>query len=322
LTNVSIRLEPTDSPEVFKVSGRGELQLAILIEMMRREGFELSVGKPEVITRTVDGKIHEPMEELVIDCPEEHVGGVTQKLGPRRGRMTKLVNHGSGRVRVEFRVPSRGLIGFRTEIMTETRGTAIINSLFDGWAPWQGDIPSRNNGSLIADRAGKASAYAIENLQPRGELFVAPAEEVYEGMIVGEHSRGNDLDVNICRERKVTNMRASSAEELVRLVPPRVLSLEQALEYVAQPLRSTRYPVPLLSAQYPIPNTQYPIPNTYPPPSRLGVSINVPARSLSWTDTGAPSGVSAGTRTHTCTVVRKALARRLATPSGKSLARR
>jgi GTP-binding protein len=234
LTNVSIRLEPTDSPEVFKVSGRGELQLAILIEMMRREGFELSVGKPEVITRTVDGKIHEPMEELVIDCPEEHVGGVTQKLGPRRGRMTKLVNHGSGRVRVEFRVPSRGLIGFRTEIMTETRGTAIINSLFDGWAPWQGDIPSRNNGSLIADRAGKASAYAIENLQPRGELFVAPAEEVYEGMIVGEHSRGNDLDVNICRERKVTNMRASSAEELVRLVPPRVLSLEQALEYVAE----------------------------------------------------------------------------------------
>ncbi len=233
LTNVSIRVEPTDSPEVFKVSGRGELQLAILIEMMRREGFELSVGKPEVITRTVDGKIHEPMEELVIDCPEEHVGGVTQKLGPRRGRMTKLVNHGSGRVRVEFRVPSRGLIGFRTEIMTETRGTAIINSLFDGWAPWQGDIPSRNNGSLIADRAGKASAYAIENLQPRGELFVAPAEEVYEGMIVGEHSRGNDLDVNICRERKVTNMRASSAEELVRLVPPRVLSLEQALEYVA-----------------------------------------------------------------------------------------
>jgi GTP-binding protein len=234
LTNVSIRLEPTESPEVFKVSGRGELQLAILIEMMRREGFELSVGKPEVLTRRIDDVLHEPMEELIIDCPEEHVGGVTQKLGPRRGRMTKLVNHGSGRVRIEFRVPARGLIGFRTEIMTETRGTAIINSLFDGWSPWQGDIPSRSNGSLIADRSGKATAYAIENLQPRGELFVAPTEEVYEGMIVGEHSRGNDLDVNICRERKVTNMRASGAEELVRLVPARVLSLEQALEYVAE----------------------------------------------------------------------------------------
>src|SRR6185295_19167302 len=222
LINVSIRVEPTDSADAFQVSGRGELQLAILIEMMRREGYELSVGKPEAITRKVDGVLNEPMELLVIDCPEDYIGVVTQKMGGRKGRMTKMINHGSGRVRMEFRVPSRGLIGFRSEFLTDTRGTGILNHLFDGWEPWQGDIAHRANGALVADRAGKATAYAIENLQPRGELFVAPGAEVYEGMVVGEHARDNDLDVNIVKEKKLTNMRASGSEDLVRLVPPRV----------------------------------------------------------------------------------------------------
>jgi GTP-binding protein len=232
LTNVAIRLEATDTADGFKVSGRGELQLAILIEMMRREGYELAVGKPEVITREIDGKLHEPMELLVIDCPEEFIGVVTQKLGARRGRMMKMANHGTGRVRMEFRVPSRGLIGFRGQFLTDTRGTGLMNHLFDGWEPWHGDIEHRPTGALVADRAGRATAYSIENLQPRGELFVSPTDEVYEGMIVGEHARENDLDVNIVREKKLTNMRASGSDDTVHLVPPRLLNLEQAIEFI------------------------------------------------------------------------------------------
>jgi GTP-binding protein len=234
LTNVSIRMEATDTPDVFKISGRGELQLAILIEMMRREGYELSVGKPEVLTRTVHGERHEPMELLVVDCPEDFIGVVTQKVGGRRGKMTRMVNHGSGRVRLEFRLPSRGLIGFRTEFLTDTRGTGIMNHLFDGYAPWQGDIPHRPTGSLVSDRPGRATAYAIGHLQARGELFIAPGAEVYEGMIVGENSRENDLDVNITKEKKLTNMRASTDEATVKLIPPRLLSLEQCLEFLRE----------------------------------------------------------------------------------------
>jgi GTP-binding protein len=234
LVNVSIRIEPTDTPEAFKVSGRGELQLAILIEIMRREGYEISVGKPEVITRHVDGRLHEPMEMLVVDSPEEHIGVITQKLGQRRGRMMKMSNHGSGRVRMEFRLPSRGLIGFRTEFLTDTRGTGIMNSLFDGWDTWQGDIAHRANGALVSDRSGRTTAYAIENLQPRGVLFVPPGDEVYEGMVVGEHNRTNDLDVNITKEKKLTNMRASGSDDTIRLVPPLVMNLEQALEFIRE----------------------------------------------------------------------------------------
>jgi GTP-binding protein len=232
LTNVSIRLEPTDSPDAFKVSGRGELQLAILIEMMRREGYEMSVGKPEVVTREIGGVRHEPVELLVVDCPEEYIGVVTQRAGGRRGRMMRMVNHGSGRVRMEFRIPSRGLIGFRTEFLTDTRGTGIANHLFEGWEPWQGDIAHRATGAMVADRAGRATAYAIEHLQPRGELFVTPGDEVYEGMVVGENAREADIDVNITKEKKLTNMRASVADESVHLVPPRTMSLEQALEFI------------------------------------------------------------------------------------------
>ncbi len=234
LTNVSIQVEPGDTPDVFKVAGRGELQLAILIEMMRREGFELAVGKPEVLTRHIDGVLHEPMEHLVVDCPEISIGVVTQKLGERKGRMMNLVNHGSGRVRIEFRLPSRGLIGFRSVFLTDTKGAGIMNHLFDGFAPWQGEIEHRATGVLISDRSGKATAYAIEHLQPRGELFVAPTDEVYEGMIVGEHSRDNDLDVNVVREKKLTNMRASGSDDIVRLVPPRLMNLEQALEFIRE----------------------------------------------------------------------------------------
>ena len=232
LGNVSIRVEPTDSPEVFQVSGRGELQLAILIEMMRREGYELTVGKPDVVIREIDGKKHEPMEHLVVDCPDEHIGVITQKLSPRKGRLLQMVHYGSGRVRLEYRVPSRGLIGFRTEFLTDTRGTGIMHHLFDGWEPWQGDIPHRSTGSLVADRSGKATAYAIEALQPRGTLFIEAGKEVYEGMIVGEHARSNDLDVNITKEKKLTNMRSSTSDELERVAPPRRLSLEQALELI------------------------------------------------------------------------------------------
>src|SRR5215469_7427747 len=234
LTNVSIRVEEAGGPDAFKVMGRGELQLAILIEMMRREGFELMVGKPEILTKTIDGKLHEPIELLVVDCPESFVGVVIEKLGSRKGKMTKMVNHGSGRVRIEFRVPSRGLIGLRSEMLTDTKGTAIMNSLFHGYIEWQGDIATRPTGSLVADRAGKATGYAIFNLQERGEIFVAPGIEVYEGMIIGENSRDSDLNVNIVKEKKLTNMRASTADEAIRLVPPRILNLEQALEFIRE----------------------------------------------------------------------------------------
>jgi GTP-binding protein len=233
LTNVSIRVEEL-GPDTFKVLGRGELQLAIIIEMMRREGFELTVGKPEILTHKTDGKIEEPLELLVIDCPETFLGVVIEKLGSRKGKMTKMVNHGSGRVRLEFHVPSRGLIGLRSEVLTDTRGTAIMNSLFHGYIEWQGDIPMRPTGSLVADRPGKTTAYAIFNLQERGEIFVTPGTEVYEGMIVGENARENDLDVNIVKEKKLTNMRASTSDEAIRLVPPRILNLEQALEFVRE----------------------------------------------------------------------------------------
>jgi len=231
LTNVSIRVEELGH-DTFKVMGRGELQLAILIEMMRRESYELMVGKPEILTRTIDGKVHEPVELLVIDCPESFLGVVIEKLGSRKGKMNKMVNHGSGRVRLEFHVPSRGLIGLRSEILTDTRGTAIMNSLFHGYIEWQGDIPTRPTGSLVADRAGKATGHAIFNLQERGEIFVSPGTEVYEGMIVGENARTKDLDVNIVKEKKLTNMRASTADEAIRLVPPRILNLEQSIEFI------------------------------------------------------------------------------------------
>jgi len=231
LTNVSIKVEELGH-DTFKVMGRGELQLAILFEMMRREGYELAVGKPEIITRTVDGKLREPVELLIIDCPENFLGVVIEKLGVRKGKMSKMVNHGSGRVRLEFHVPSRGLIGLRSEILTDTRGTAIMNSLFHGYIDWQGDIPTRPTGSLVADRPGRVTGYATFNLQERGEIFVAPGTEVYEGMIVGENARDADLDVNIVKEKKLTNMRASTADEAIRLVPPRILNLEQAIEFI------------------------------------------------------------------------------------------
>jgi GTP-binding protein len=232
LTNVSIRVEDTGSPDTFKVLGRGELQLAILIEMMRREDFELTVGRPEIVTRTIDGKLMEPVEHLTIDIPDNFVGTVIERLGPRKGEMVKM--HGHGRVRLEFRVPSRGLIGLRSELLTETRGTIVMNSLFDGYTPYQGEIPQRPTGALIADRSGSTTAYALEGLEDRGVLFVPPGVEVYEGMVIGEHSRDNDLDVNIVREKKLTNMRASSADEAVRLTPPRAMNLEQAIEFIAE----------------------------------------------------------------------------------------
>ncbi|HKQ65393.1 MAG TPA: translational GTPase TypA [Methylomirabilota bacterium] len=232
--NVGIRVEETDSPDTFRVSGRGELQLAILIEMMRREGYELEVGKPTIITRTENGQTLEPMEYLVIDIPEEHIGAVTQKIGPRRGAMAKMVNHGTGRVRLEYRIPARGLIGYRTEFLTDTRGTGLLNHLFDGWDAWQGDIAHRQNGALVADRGGRATAYAIDNLQARGTMFIGPGEQVYESQIVGENSRDNDLDVNITKEKKLTNMRASTADEGVRLTPPRIMNLEQCLEWIRE----------------------------------------------------------------------------------------
>ncbi len=232
LTNVSIKVEEAGGPDAFKVMGRGELQLAILIEMMRREGYELMVGKPEILTKTVDGKLHEPLELLVIDCPEAFIGVVIEKLGSRKGKMAKMVNHGSGRVRLEFHIPSRGLIGLRSEMLTDTKGTAIMNSLFQGYMEWQGEITSRPTGSLVADRNGKCTGYAIFNLQERGEIFITPGLEVYEGMIVGENSRDADLNVNIVKEKKLTNMRASTADEAIRLVPPRILNLEQAIEFI------------------------------------------------------------------------------------------
>ena len=233
LTNVSIRVEETGSPDAFKVLGRGELQLAILIEMMRREGFELMAGRPEIVTKVVDGVRMEPKEHLTIDVPERFTGVVIEKLGPRKGEMTKMHNHGSGRVRLEFRVPSRGLIGLRSEMLTETRGTIVMNSLFDGYIPYQGEIPQRPTGAIAADREGLTTTYALNGLQERGRLFVGPGVEVYEGMIVGEHSRDKDLDVNVVREKKMTNMRASTADEAIRLVPHTTLNLEQAIEFIA-----------------------------------------------------------------------------------------
>jgi GTP-binding protein len=232
LTNVSLRVEEAGGPDAFKVMGRGELQLAILIETMRREGYELMVGNPEILTRRTNGVLQEPSELLVIDCPELFIGVVIEKLGKRKGHMARMVNHGSGRVRIEFHVPSRGLIGLRSELLTDTRGTAIMNSLFDGYVEWQGDMPTRPTGSLVADRAGRATAYAIFNLQERGEIFVMPGTEVYEGMVVGENARERDLDVNIVKEKKLTNMRASTSDEAIRLVPPRILNLEQAIEFI------------------------------------------------------------------------------------------
>ncbi|MGA2185488.1 MAG: translational GTPase TypA [Bryobacteraceae bacterium] len=232
LTNVSIRVEEAGGPDAFKVMGRGELQLAILIEMMRREGYELAVGKPEIVTKNIDGKLAEPLELLVVDCPENFVGVVIEKLGARKGKMTKMVNHGSGRVRLEFHVPSRGLIGLRSEMLTDTRGTAIMNSLYHSHIEWQGDIPTRPAGSLVADRPGRATGYAIFNLQERGEIFLAPGTEVYEGMVIGENSRERDLTVNIVKEKKLTNMRASTSDDAIRLVPPRILNLEQAIEFI------------------------------------------------------------------------------------------
>src|SRR6058998_980595 len=233
--NPGIRVEETDSPDTFRVSGRGELQLAILIEIMRREGFEVEVGKPEIIThKSDDGRTLEPMEHLVIDIPEEFIGAVTQKVAPRKGLMTKMVNHGTGRVRLEYRLPSRGLIGYRTEFLTDTRGTGLLNHLFDGWDAWQGDIPHRGNGALVADRGGRATAYAIDNLQARGVMFIAPGLEVYEGMIVGENARESDMDVNITKEKKLTNMRASTADEAAKITPPRVMNLEQCLEWIRE----------------------------------------------------------------------------------------
>ncbi len=229
--NVSIRVLPTDRPDAWEVQGRGELALAILVEQMRREGYEITIGKPQVVTRDIDGKRHEPVERLTVDCPEDYLGTVTQLLAARKGRMEQMVNHGTGWVRMEFLVPARGLIGFRTDFLTETRGTGIAHHVFEGYEPWFGDLRTRPTGSLVADRPGAATTYAMFNLQERGQLFVEPTTEVYEGMIVGENSRSDDMDVNITKERKLTNMRSSTAEELERLIPPRRMSLEQSLEY-------------------------------------------------------------------------------------------
>jgi GTP-binding protein len=232
LTNVSIRVEEAGGPDAFKVMGRGELQLAILIEMMRREGYELTVGRPEIITREIDGKTMEPLEMLTVDVSEEYIGVVIEKLGIRKAKMEKMVNHGSGRARLEFLIPSRGLIGLRSQMLTDTRGTAIMNALFHGYIEWQGEIPMRPTGSLISDRSGKVTGYAMFALQERGVMFVEPTTEVYEGMIIGEHSRDSDLTVNIVKEKKLSNMRASGSDDAIRLVPPKLLNLEQAIEFI------------------------------------------------------------------------------------------
>jgi GTP-binding protein len=230
--NVSLRVLPTSRPDAWEVQGRGELQLAVLVELMRREGFELTVGKPEVLTKEIDGKKHEPVERVAVDIPEEYIGVVTQLLALRKGRLQQMVNHGTGWARMEYLVPARGLIGFRTEFLTETRGTGILHHVFEAWEPWHGELRTRPTGSLVADRRGNATGFAIENLQERGSLFIAPGDDLYEGMIVGENSRDNDLDVNASKPKKLTNMRAASADELIRLIPPRPLSLEQALEFI------------------------------------------------------------------------------------------
>jgi len=234
LTNVSLRVEDADSTDSFKVMGRGELQLSILLEMMRREGYELMVGKPEIVTKRVDGKLMESVERLTMDVPEEFVGVVMEQIGSRKGEMLNMHNHGYGRVRLEFKVPSRGLIGLRSQLLTDTRGTMVMNSLFDGYTEWLGEIPHRLTGALVADRPGVSTAYSLWNLQERGELFLGPGVEVYEGMIIGENAKDNDLDVNVVREKKLTNMRASTADEAIRLVPFRQLNLEQAIEFIAE----------------------------------------------------------------------------------------
>jgi GTP-binding protein TypA/BipA len=229
--NVSIRVLPTERPDTWEVQGRGELQLAILVEIMRREGFELTVGKPQVVTRTIDGKLHEPMERLTVDIPEDYLGVVTQLMALRKGRMEQMVNHGTGWIRMEYLVPARGLIGFRTEFVTETRGTGLLHHVFDRYEPWHGELRTRPTGSLVADRRGAVTSFALFNLQDRGTMFIGPGTEVYEGMIVGENARSDDMDVNPTKEKKLTNMRSSTGDELVRLIPHRQLSLEQALEF-------------------------------------------------------------------------------------------
>ncbi|WP_062349532.1 translational GTPase TypA [Herbidospora yilanensis] len=230
--NVSLRILPTERPDSWEVQGRGELALAILVEQMRREGYELTVGKPQVVTKEIDGKRHEPVERLTVDCPEEYLGAITQLLAVRKGRMEHMTNHGTGWIRMEFIVPARGLIGFRTEFLTETRGTGLVHHVFEAYEPWFGELRTRNNGSLVADRSGPVTAFAMTNLQERGVLFVGPGTEVYEGMIVGENSRSDDMDVNITKEKKLTNMRSSTADVTETLIPPRQLSLEQALEFI------------------------------------------------------------------------------------------
>jgi GTP-binding protein len=231
--NVSIRVLPTERPDAWEVQGRGELQLAVLVEMMRREGFELTVGKPQVLTREIDGTLHEPVDRVTVDVPEEYLGVVTQLLALRKGRMVQITNHGTGWVRLEHLVPARGLVGFRTELMTETRGTGLLHHVFEGMEPWAGDIRPRRNGSLVADRSGMTTGYSLVNLQERGQLFVGPGTEVYEGMVIGENARSDDMDVNPTREKKQTNIRAAAADSFVKLIPPRTLSLEQALEHIS-----------------------------------------------------------------------------------------
>ena len=232
--NVSLRVLPTERPDAWEVRGRSELQLAVLVETMRREGFELTVGKPEVVTREIDGTLHEPVERLTVDVPDDFLGVVSQLLALRKGRMEQMVNHGTGWIRLDFLVPARGLIGFRTEFLTETRGTGMLHHVFDGWAPWFGEIRTRRSGSMVADRRGPASSFALMNLQERGSMLIGPGAEVYEGMIVGENSRADDMDVNPTKEKKLTNMRAAGSDDLVRLVPPRPMALEQCLEFITE----------------------------------------------------------------------------------------
>ena len=232
--NVSLRVSPTERPDAWEVQGRGELQLAVLVETMRREGFELTVGKPQVVTREIDAKLHEPMERVAVDVPDDYLGVVTQLLALRKGTLVEMVNHGTGWVRLDYRVPARGLVGFRTEFLTETRGTGVLHHVFDGWEPWHGELKTRRNGSMVADRRGITTTYALMSLQDRGTLLVGPGVEVYEGMIVGENARADEMDVNPAKEKKLTNIRSSTAEELERLTPPLNLSLEQALEFIAE----------------------------------------------------------------------------------------
>jgi GTP-binding protein len=229
--NVSLRILPTDRPDTWEVQGRGELQLAVLVELMRREGFELTVGKPQVVTKLVNGKLHEPMERLTIDVPEDYLGVVTQLMALRKGRMEQMVNHGTGWIRMDYKVPSRGLIGFRTEFLTETRGTGLLHHVFDGYEAWHGELKTRLTGSLVSDRMGIVTSYALFSLQERGAIFVQVGDEVYEGMVVGENSRPEDMDVNAVREKKLTNIRSAGADEMERLIPPKILNMEQALEF-------------------------------------------------------------------------------------------